>query len=126
MRILLVDDEAELVETLAERLELRGIDADYALSGDDALSKVRESAYDLAVVDMKMPGVSGLDVMKAMQGIRPEMRFIFLTGHGSEEDCQEGRDAGASDYLMKPVRLQVLLERIQAAMEPAGGPSNAC
>ncbi|GAB6175665.1 response regulator [Desulfobaculum senezii] len=126
MRILLVDDEAELVETLVERLRLRGIDADCALSGDAAIDMTQSKAYDLAVVDMKMPGTSGLDVMKSMRDMRPEMRFIFLTGHGSTQDCQEGRKAGASDYLMKPVRLQVLLERIQAALNPGGEENNEC
>nr|WP_209280133.1 response regulator [Desulfobaculum xiamenense] len=114
---MLVDDEAELVETLAERLELRGIDADYALSGEEALRLSRENIYDLAVVDMRMPGMSGLDIMKVISGEHPQMRFIFLTGHGSHDDCVAGREAGASAYLMKPVRLSVLLESIQAALD---------
>jgi len=117
VHILLVDDEAELVETLAERLELRGIDTDYALDGGKALSLVQEKAYDVVIVDMKMPGASGIDVMHSLNRARPGMKFIFMTGHGSEQDRDAGCEAGACDYLMKPVQLDLLLERVKAALQ---------
>ncbi|MFN2266948.1 MAG: response regulator, partial [Desulfonatronovibrio sp.] len=81
MNILLVDDEAELASAMAERLNLRGINADYATSGDLALKQVRLKNYDLAVLDVKMPGISGLDLWKLLKKECPQMKFIFLTGH---------------------------------------------
>lgn len=118
MRLLLVDDETELVSALAERLRLRGIETDFATDGDAAADKVRAGAYDLAVLDMKMPGLSGLDLKKKLQRLRPGMRFIFMTGHGSEEDFRAG-SAEAAGYLVKPVRIEALLSAVQAAL--AGG-----
>ncbi|MFU2210510.1 response regulator [Desulfovibrio sp. JY] len=118
MRILLVDDEKELVSALAERLNLRGIEAEYATDGDEASDKVRAGAYDLAVLDMKMPGLSGLDLKKKLQRLRPGMRFIFMTGHGSEEDFRAG-SAEAAGYLVKPVRIDDLIAAVGTAL--AGG-----
>lgn len=118
MRLLLVDDETELVSALAERLRLRGIETDFATDGDAAADKVRTNPYDLAVLDMKMPGLSGLDLKKKLQRLRPGMRFIFMTGHGSEEDFRAG-SAEAAGYLVKPVRIEALLSAVQAAL--AGG-----
>ncbi len=115
MKILLVDDEAELVSALAERLSLRGLEAAYATSGDAAVDMVRAAPFDLAVLDVKMPGLSGLDLKKKLQRIRPGMRFIFLTGHGSEEDFRAG-SAEAASYLVKPVRIEELLRAINEAM----------
>lgn len=115
MKILLVDDEAELVSALAERLTLRGIEAEYATTGDAAVDKVRAAPFDLAVLDVKMPGLSGLDLKKKLQRIRPGLRFIFLTGHGSEEDFRIG-SAEAASYLVKPVPLDELILKINEAM----------
>jgi DNA-binding response OmpR family regulator len=117
VNILLVDDESELVSALAERLTLRGIAADYATDGDAAAERVRTQAYDLAVLDMKMPGLNGLDLKKKLQRLRPGMRFIFMTGHGSEEDFRAG-SAEAAGYLVKPVRIEDLLAAIEAALAP--------
>jgi DNA-binding response OmpR family regulator len=115
VKILLVDDEAELVSALAERLTLRGLEADYATDGDTAVDKVRAAPYDLAVLDVKMPGLSGLDLKKKLQRLRPGLRFIFLTGHGSEEDFRAG-SAEAASYLVKPVPLDELIRKIHEAM----------
>jgi DNA-binding response OmpR family regulator len=117
VNILLVDDESELVSALAERLTLRGIAADYATDGEAAAERVRTQAYDLAVLDMKMPGLNGLDLKKKLQRLRPGMRFIFMTGHGSEEDFRAG-SAEAAGYLVKPVRIEDLLAAIEAALAP--------
>lgn len=115
MRLLLVDDETELVSALAERLRLRGIETDFATDGDAAADKVRATPYDLAVLDMKMPGLSGLDLKKKLQRLRPGMRFIFMTGHGSEEDFLAG-SAEAAGYLVKPVRIEALLAAVKSAL----------
>ncbi|MHC1713485.1 MAG: response regulator [Solidesulfovibrio sp.] len=120
MKILLVDDESELVSALAERLNLREIEADFATDGEAATEKVRANAYDLAVLDMKMPGLSGLDLKKKLQRLRPDMRFIFMTGHGSEEDFRAG-SSEAAGYLVKPVRIEDLLAAMRQALAGSQG-----
>ncbi|HET97981.1 MAG TPA: response regulator [Desulfurivibrio alkaliphilus] len=114
MRILLVDDEYELVTTLAERMELRGLEADWATSGDDALARITTTSYDVVVIDIKMPKISGIEVKRRMEKIRPGMKYIFMTGHGSEGDFQEGSTevGGERYYLLKPVAIESLLEKI--------------
>lgn len=114
MRVLLVDDEIELVSTLAERLAMRGIDAQWASSAEEALELVRQNHYDLAVLDVKIPRMSGLTLKKKIEEIQPAMHFIFMTGHGSEKDFEEGAaEAGAQFYLVKPVKMEVLLEKME-------------
>ena len=116
MRVLLVDDEEELVVTLAERLSLRDIEADWALSGEDALRIAAEKHYDLAVLDMKMPKMNGLQLKAELEKHYPKMHFIFLTGHGSEEDFEAGAsETGEGYYLIKPVNIQELVAKINAA-----------
>lgn len=118
MKVLLVDDEKELVSTLAERLSFRGIDVDWATSGEDALVKVSENQYDIAVLDMKMPKISGLELKKEMAEKYPRMRYIFMTGHGSEEDFKiVASDAGTEYYLVKPVKIEDLLKKLNEAFE---------
>lgn len=118
MKVLLVDDEEELVVTLAERLSLRDIEADWALCGEDALRLAAERPYDLAVLDMKMPKMNGLQLKAELQKLSPAMRFIFLTGHGSEEDFEAvASEAGADNYLIKPVNIQELVAKIHAAFD---------
>jgi DNA-binding response OmpR family regulator len=118
MRILLIDDEEELVSTLAERLSFRGIDADWACSGKDALKKIEETPYDIAVVDIKMPKIGGLELRKMMAGKYPDMKFIFMTGHGSEEDFRAGSEAaGAEYYLVKPVDIEELIRKMKEALK---------
>jgi DNA-binding response OmpR family regulator len=109
-----VDDEAELVSTLAERLSFRGIVADWVTSGEEALKKVEERRYDVAVLDVKIPRISGLALKKMLEEKDPHLKFIFLTGHGSEEDFRVGAaEAGASYYLIKPVDLNLLMEKLK-------------
>ncbi len=115
MHILLVDDEKEFVVTVAERLNLRGIDADWATSAEDALEMARQKSYDLAVLDVKLPRTSGLELRDLLAQNNPEMKFIFLTGHGSAEDYRAGA-AGAAHYLGKPVSLQVLIEKMRETL----------
>jgi DNA-binding response OmpR family regulator len=117
MRILLVDDEIELITTLADRLHLRGIEADYAVSGKDALKLAAEKTYDLAVLDMKMAGMSGLETMKQIQRLQPAMKFIILTGHGDEEAYYQGKEAGAAFYLIKPLEIEILIAKINEAVQ---------
>lgn len=122
MRVLLVDDEMELASTLAERLSMRGIDADWAASAEDALVLVRENLYDLAVLDVKIPKMSGIHLKKEIEAIQPSMHFIFMTGHGSERDFAEGTaEAGSRYYLVKPVKIEVLMEKMNEVFRQKGG-----
>ncbi|WP_027721497.1 response regulator [Maridesulfovibrio zosterae] len=115
MKILLVDDEAELVSALAERLSFRGFEAQWVSSGDEAVQKVHENDYDLAVLDVKMPRMSGLELREKLKKIRPAMKYIFLSGHGSEDDYRAGA-AEAVCYLVKPVKIEELVEKINQAL----------
>ena len=119
--MLLVDDEDELVETLAERLEIRDINADWVTSGEDALEKITEEPYDIAILDVKMPGIGGITLKKLMEQKNPRMKFIFMTGHGSEADFRAGSmEAGAEYYLIKPVNIDELIKKINEVMVEGG------
>jgi len=118
MRVLLIDDEEELISTLAERLSLRGIDADWVTNGEEALKKEELQCYDLAIVDVRMPKMSGFALRKRMAEKCPGLKFIFMTGHGSEDDYKEGAaEAGATYYLVKPLNIELLIERINKVIK---------
>lgn len=118
MRVLLVDDEEELVSTLAERLSLRGIETDWVMSSEAALKSVETKDYDLAVLDVKIPKLSGIKLKKRLQDKCPGMEFIFMTGHGSEDDFKAGAaEAGADFYLMKPVNIEVLVRKMDEVLK---------
>ena len=113
MRILLVDDEQELVETLAERLNIRGIEARWATTGDAAMKFIAQENFDLAILDVKIPGISGIDLRKKMKEKCPDLKFIFMTGHGSQDDYAAGSaEAGADYYLLKPVDIDDLIHKM--------------
>jgi len=114
MRVLLVDDEQELVSTLCERLRMRGIEAEWATSSQEALKRIGAQAFDVAVLDMKMPRIGGLELKKYLQARCPAMKFIFLTGYGSEQDFQAVRqEFGEDHYLFKPVEIDQLITTLQ-------------
>ena len=115
MRILLVDDETEFVATLAERLSFRNMDVDYATTAQEAMALIENHTYELAVLDMKMPGTSGLELQSTLKARCPAMKFIFLTGHGSETDYISG-SSEASSYLVKPVAIEILIAKIREAL----------
>jgi len=117
MRVLLIDDEKELVATLSERLDLRGVDNHWATSGENGLELVREHRYDWVVVDLKMPGLGGLETIEAIKRIQPQTRIILLTGHSAREDLDKALNLGADEYLVKPVEIDDLLGLMQS-----GGP----
>jgi len=111
MRLLLVDDEGELVSTLAERLSFRGIDADWAVSGEEALKMAETEQYDIAVLDVKMPKISGIQLKGMLEEKYPDMKFIFMTGHGSKNDYIAG---SAKDYyLVKPIAIDALVSKAE-------------
>jgi CheY-like chemotaxis protein len=116
-RIILVDDEKDFVETLAKRLRHRGgFDVDFTYTGEDALEKIRECEYDIAIIDVKMPGMDGLETLVEIKKMRPDLRVIFLTGHASMETGEQGKSKGAFDYMTKPVEFNELMDKIHAAL----------
>jgi DNA-binding NtrC family response regulator len=114
-RILLVDDEEKFVETLAERLQTRGLEVQTAFNGDEALVKLREKDVDVVVLDVLMPGKSGIDTLREIKRMKPLAEVIMLTGHATVETAIEGMKLGAYDYLMKPTETKDLVEKIGAA-----------
>ena len=115
-KVLLVDDEERFISALAKRLSLRGINADWVCNGEDAISKVKENQYDLAMLDVKMPGIGGIELKRMLHQLAPSMKFIFITGHGSGSDFAIG-STEASSYLVKPVKIEVVIEKIQEALQ---------
>jgi len=117
LKVLLVDDESEFVETLAARLKMRDLEADTAHDGEQALSAVKEKEPDVIVLDLKMPGIDGIEVLKRVKKAYPNVEVIVLTGHGSEKDREIVRRLGAFDYINKPVDLDELVPRIKKAFK---------
>ncbi|MFH0945763.1 MAG: response regulator [Planctomycetota bacterium] len=114
-RILLVDDEAEFLEILTERLETRGVEVSTASDAAQALKAVEESDFDAIVLDLRMPGMDGLEALQAFRKKCPETQVILLTGHATVEKGVEAMKSGAMDVVEKPADIQVLLEKIKAA-----------
>jgi len=115
MKVLLVDDEREFVTTLAERLQLRDIIPLVATDGDQALQIIESEKPPVVVMDVMMPGLGGLDVLQAVKRRHPEIHVILLTGRGSTQDGIRGMRLGAFDYLMKPVKIEKLIETMESA-----------
>ena len=116
-RILLVDDEREFVQTLSERLLLRDMGSAVAYDGETALELVGEDQPDVMILDLKMPGIDGIEVLRRVKQTQPEMEVIILTGHGSEADRKVCMELGAFAYLQKPVDIDRLSETIRQANE---------
>ncbi|SDT83801.1 response regulator [Desulfobacula phenolica] len=121
MRVILVDDEKELVSTLAERLGYRGIEADWAITPDDAIVMTQKKTYDIAVLDVKMPGIDGFELKRKLQEYSPKLKYIFMTGHGSEECYDIGcTETGEEFYLVKPVQIDQLVEKMDKVLAQKG------
>lgn len=114
--VLLVDDEAELIFTMAERLTLRGLAAVAATTGDDALRLLKEKAFDIVVLDVKMPGISGIDLLTKIRELHPRTKIILQTGRASQKESEEALRKGAFDYLVKPVNIDKLIEKMHEAL----------
>lgn len=115
IKLLLVDDEPGYLEVLEKRLSRRGVDVTLAQGGGEAIQAVRNRDFEVAVVDLKMQDMDGIEVLKVLKKMDPRLAVIILTGHGSEQAAREGLELGAYDYLTKPCDLDELLERIKAA-----------
>ena len=115
VRILIVDDEEDLVSTMAERLALRGFQVETAGSGIEALRLLIEDDFSVVILDVKMPGIGGLQTMTEIHRKHPDLPVILLTGHGSAADAERGMREGAFDYLMKPIDIDKLIDKISNA-----------
>ena len=120
VRVLVVDDEQDFLDSIVKRLELRGIEVDGVGTGAAALELLASKQVDVVVLDIKMPGMDGIEVLRQIRVSHPGVEVIVLTGHASQEFRELGRELEAFDYLIKPVRLDTLLERIQAACQRLG------
>jgi DNA-binding response OmpR family regulator len=117
MKVLLVDDEQEFVETLADRLQMRDLEPTIAYDGEQALSAMKDEEPDVIVLDLKMPGIDGIEVLRRVKKAYPKVEVIILTGHGSQKDEEAARSLGAFDYVNKPVDLENLVPRIRNAFK---------
>ena len=113
--VLLVDDEAEFVETLVKRLRKRKVNTAAVGSGEEALEILKEMPIDVVVLDVKMPGMDGIETLRQIKKISPLVEVIMLTGHANMEVAIEGMELGAFDYLMKPMDIDELLYKLQDA-----------
>jgi len=112
IRVLIVDDEVELVNALEERLMLRGFDAEGVTSGREALDLLETRVFDVVLLDVKMPGLGGLEVVRTIKARWPSLPILLLTGHGSKTSVEEGLALGAVDYLVKPVKIETLVRTL--------------
>ncbi len=120
IRLLLIDDEEAYVQVLAKRLGKRNIQVTPALSGSEAIQKLRRDDFDVAILDLKMEDMDGLEVLKIFKKMVPNMPVIMLTGHGSETAAREGLELGAFDYLTKPCDFEDLVRKIVEACGKGG------
>ena len=114
MKVLLVDDEVDFVTTLSSRLALRGIGADVVHDGQQALDYVEKQEPDVMVLDLNMPGLQGMDVLRRLSNTNPNIQVLILTGHGMNQEEEEARRLKAFDYLRKPTDIDTLADRIRS------------
>jgi DNA-binding NtrC family response regulator len=117
IKLLICDDEVKFLDSIAERLELRGFDVTKATSGKEAVDAARAGGFDLAILDLKMPGMNGIEVLEILKKEHKYLEVIILTGHGSIDSAVESTKLGAFGYLSKPYDLDDLLESLKSAYE---------
>jgi DNA-binding NtrC family response regulator len=116
IKLLLVDDEIGFVEVLGKRLSKRSMDVTAVYSGTKAIQSLRKQDFDVAVLDLKLEDMDGIEILRIFKKLVPDMPVIMLTGHGSEEAAREGMACGAFDYLTKPSDLDDLVQKIYQAV----------
>jgi DNA-binding NtrC family response regulator len=114
-KVLLVDDEQDFLDTLGERMKDRGMNVSSTTSAEEALRKVDTESYDAIVLDLMMPDMDGLQLLKAIKKKKPELQVILLTGHARVDKGIEAMKLGAVDFLEKPADLKLLTEKIKEA-----------
>ena len=115
VKVLLVDDEKDFVEALAERLKLRGFSIKICFSGEEAIPIVKDEEIDVVVLDVQMPGLDGVATLREIKQLVPLIEVVMLTGHATVQTAIDGMKLGAYDYIMKPVKNEVLVEKIEKA-----------
>lgn len=127
IKVLLVDDEQDLTSTLSKRLNRMSIDASTASDGTEAFAMLENEHYDVVVLDINMPGINGLQILKAIKQNFPKIEVIMLTGAGGIREARQALQANAFDFLFKPTRFEKLTERIiKATFKPgANHPTSA-
>ncbi len=113
--VLVVDDEQEFLDITVKRLEKRGLKVQGAESGEKALQILLHSSTDVVLLDVKMPGIDGIETLRRIRSMKPLTEVVLLTGHASVDSGIEGMKLGAFDYLMKPIELEPLLEKLADA-----------
>jgi DNA-binding NtrC family response regulator len=116
-KVLLVDDEKKFLEVMSERLTTRGVTVTTATSAAEALEQIEANLFDAVILDLKMPGMDGIEAMKRMKAKRPELQIILLTGHATVEKGVEAIQLGAMDFVEKPADLESLGEKIKQAKQ---------
>ncbi len=111
-KVLLVDDEKEFLDAFSKRLKGRGLKIDTAESGEEAIRHAKAKDFDAIVLDLAMPGLSGIETLKRLKEENPDLQIIILTGHGTVEKSVEALKSGAADFLEKPVDMSKLMEKI--------------
>ncbi|MGE4560278.1 MAG: response regulator [Desulfobulbus sp.] len=114
-KVLLVDDEQDFLETLSNRLEMRGLKVSAVTNGEQAVAEAQQQDYDAIVVDLSMPGIDGLETLKRIKADNPNAEIIMLTGQASIRSGVEAMKLGAGDFLQKPVELSELMQKIDEA-----------
>jgi len=117
IKLLLVDDEKEFVEVLSDRLEVRGFDVKTALSGEEALKWIYTAEFDVVLLDVMLPGDNGIEILTEIKRARPLIQIIMLTGHAKIDTAVRGIELGAYDYLLKPLEIEPLVEKIGMAYD---------
>jgi len=115
-KVLLVDDEVEFTDTLSERLRIRDFDTSVVHDGAQALAAIEQDEPDVMILDLKMPGIDGIEVLRRLKKTKPRIEVIVLTGHGSDRDRELALELGAFAYLEKPVNLRKLTSVLQDAV----------
>ncbi len=123
IKVLLVDDEKGFLNVLSNRLSKRSIYSTKAFSGTEAIQILRKNDFDVVVLDLKMEDMDGIEVLKIMKKMAPELPVIILTGHGSQTAASDGAEFGAFDYLTKPCELEELMDKINKAYLYVSGKS---
>ncbi len=116
-RVLVVDDEKEFLETIVKRLRKRNLYVEGAETGEDAIEMIKKGNFDVVLLDVKMPGMDGVETLGEIKKLKPLTEVVMLTGHASVESGIEGMKLGAFDYLMKPMELEQLFEKLKDAYE---------
>ena len=125
MKLLLIEDDITLVNQLVEALEKQGFTLDVSVDGEDGLYRSREFIYDLAIIDIGLPKLSGIDVIKQLRSEHSKLPILILTARSGWQDKVHGLKAGADDYLVKPFQMEELIARVQAMLRRAAGYSSS-